>query len=194
MAVNQRRTPAQCRAKVTFDSILSAAAHILDEEGEAAFTTNRVAEKAGVSIGSLYQYFRDKDDILVALAEREERNMVSGGRLVSAANQSSESALRLGIRSYINLLPNNPEARSKALAAVLNRRGPEEVAKEIDRQFARYEAFDKLASVDRYVLARAITGVVQSAVREGYSELNSRTFENALVNLARGFLKEIPKS
>ena len=52
------------------DSILFAAAHILKTEGFAHTTTNRIAEKAGVSIGSLYQYFPNKQAIVAALRER----------------------------------------------------------------------------------------------------------------------------
>jgi len=52
------------------DAILLAAAHILKTEGFARTTTNRIAEKAGVSVGSLYQYFPNKEAIVVALRER----------------------------------------------------------------------------------------------------------------------------
>ncbi|MEQ8486994.1 MAG: TetR/AcrR family transcriptional regulator [Pseudomonadales bacterium] len=65
-----RRQPRQTRARATFDAILDAAAQLFAEHGYAATTTNRVAERAGVSIGSLYQYVSDKDALLLALAER----------------------------------------------------------------------------------------------------------------------------
>lgn len=59
----------QKRAQVTKDAILIAAAHVLAEEGLLAFNTNRVAEKAGVSIGSLYQYYKNKESILEELVK-----------------------------------------------------------------------------------------------------------------------------
>jgi len=65
-----RKKPAQARARATVDAILEAAAHILTGQGYDALTTNHVAERAGVSIGSLYQYFPNKDAILMALASR----------------------------------------------------------------------------------------------------------------------------
>ena len=65
-----RKKPAQARARATVEAILQAAAHILTRKGYDALTTNHVAERAGVSIGSLYQYFPNKDAILVALASR----------------------------------------------------------------------------------------------------------------------------
>jgi AcrR family transcriptional regulator len=70
-AISPRKAPSQGRAKETVEVILRATAHILSREGLAALTTNRVAEKAGVSIGSLYQYFPGKDALITALVEQE---------------------------------------------------------------------------------------------------------------------------
>ena len=64
-----RRVPSQARAQETVRAILQAAAQVIAEYGYAAGTTNRIAARAGVSIGSLYQYFPNKDAILVALHE-----------------------------------------------------------------------------------------------------------------------------
>jgi AcrR family transcriptional regulator len=65
-----RKLPSQERSRLTVEAILDAAAHVFEEHGYAAGTTNRIAERAGVSIGSLYQYFPNKDAVLVALTER----------------------------------------------------------------------------------------------------------------------------
>jgi AcrR family transcriptional regulator len=65
-----RKLPKQARSEATVDAILEAAAQIFERQGYAAGTTNRIAERAGVSIGSLYQYFPNKDAILVALVHR----------------------------------------------------------------------------------------------------------------------------
>ena len=67
----QRRSPKQARSRATLEAILEAAAQILERHGPAGLTTNDVAERAGVSIGTLYQYFPDKTAILVATARRE---------------------------------------------------------------------------------------------------------------------------
>lgn len=64
-----RKRPRQRRSTETVDRILAAAARIFDERGYAGTTTNHVADEAQVSIGSLYQYFPNKDALLVALAE-----------------------------------------------------------------------------------------------------------------------------
>src|ERR1700722_2109912 len=65
-----RKAAKQARAQATVDAILEAGAQIFERLGYAGATTNRIAERAGVSIGSLYQYFPSKDAILVALARR----------------------------------------------------------------------------------------------------------------------------
>ena len=68
---NMRKSPTQARAEQTVDAILEAAAQILQSDGEERLNTNRIAERAGFSIGTLYQYFADKEAIVAALAERE---------------------------------------------------------------------------------------------------------------------------
>lgn len=65
-----RRRPAQGRSRATVAAILEAAARILRHGGEAALTTAAVAERAGVSIGSLYAYFDGREAILLALADQ----------------------------------------------------------------------------------------------------------------------------
>jgi AcrR family transcriptional regulator len=65
-----RKTPKQSRAIATTNAVIEATEQVLERDGLAALTTNRVAERAGVSIGSLYQYFPHKESLLVAVAER----------------------------------------------------------------------------------------------------------------------------
>ncbi|TMR94775.1 TetR/AcrR family transcriptional regulator [Nonomuraea basaltis] len=67
-AYEPRKTPRQQRAWQTRERILAASAHIFAEYGYASGTTDRIAEEAGLSIGSLYQYFPNKDAILLILA------------------------------------------------------------------------------------------------------------------------------
>ena len=62
-----RKKPKQIRSKLMFDSILEASTRVLEEVSFKKFTTNKVAEAAGISIGSLYQYFPNKQSILIEL-------------------------------------------------------------------------------------------------------------------------------
>lgn len=65
-----RREPKQQRSRQTVEAVLEAVRRVLRRHGAEAITTNRIAEAAGVSIGSLYQYFPDKQAIFMALHER----------------------------------------------------------------------------------------------------------------------------
>ncbi|MFF1277564.1 TetR/AcrR family transcriptional regulator [Streptomyces marokkonensis] len=107
-----RRRPRQARAELTRGRILDAAAHVFAEHGYAAGTTNRIAEAARISIGSLYQYFPNKDAILAELlvrhiddgarasAEQSERALAAG---------SLEAAVRLVVREAIETHRADPQ-------------------------------------------------------------------------------------
>jgi AcrR family transcriptional regulator len=71
-----RKRPTQARATATVEAILLATSRLLAREGYDRLSTNRVAEEAGVSVGSLYQYFPSKEALVATLAERHrERTM-----------------------------------------------------------------------------------------------------------------------
>jgi len=74
-AVQPRRRPRQARARETVTAILQAAIELAAEHGYDRVTTNAIADRAGVSIGSLYQYFPNKDAILVSLFEQHRREV-----------------------------------------------------------------------------------------------------------------------
>jgi len=66
-----RKQPSQSRSRATVETILDGCVRVLDQEGMQAATTSRIAEASGVSVGSLYQYFENRDAILNALQDRE---------------------------------------------------------------------------------------------------------------------------
>jgi AcrR family transcriptional regulator len=74
-APSSRRKPYQERARFTVGAILEAAAEVIDEVGWAHASTNRIADRAGVSIGSLYQYFANKEAILATLMEEHRKDV-----------------------------------------------------------------------------------------------------------------------
>jgi len=75
--LSPRKAPRQSRSLATVTAILDATAHILIERGFAAASTNAVAERAGVSVGSLYQYFPNKDALVSALRARHGEQMMA---------------------------------------------------------------------------------------------------------------------
>jgi AcrR family transcriptional regulator len=106
----QRKQPTQERAEKTRQRILEAAAHVFAERGYVAGTTNRIAEQAGISIGSLYQYFPNKDAILRVLMDS---HVDAGVRLLSerladGLPQGLEETLRVFVRATIDNHRDNP--------------------------------------------------------------------------------------
>jgi AcrR family transcriptional regulator len=97
-----RRTPRQERSRDTVDCILEAAAQVFGRLGYAGTTTNKIARRAGVSIGSLYQYFSSKEDILRVLLEnhrREAREVIEAAR---RRLSDPDVPLEQGLRSLLS--------------------------------------------------------------------------------------------
>jgi AcrR family transcriptional regulator len=99
-AAKPRKTPRQKRSADTVAVIVEAAARILERDGFEGFNTNAIAEKAGVSIGSLYQYFPSKNALLSALIERETAPLFKVGEDL-AAIEDWKAALHVYIRASI---------------------------------------------------------------------------------------------
>lgn len=72
-----RKKPVQQRSRQMVETIVDATARVIGQEGMGALTMNRVAEVAGISNGSLYQYFHDREDLLEALLERTSRDLMA---------------------------------------------------------------------------------------------------------------------
>lgn len=75
-----RRKAKQARSRKTVDALLEASARVLQRRGYSAATTNRIAEAAGVSVGTLYEYFADKDAVFDALIQRQIEAIVTAIR------------------------------------------------------------------------------------------------------------------
>ena len=106
-----RKTPVQGRSKATCDAVLEAAARILVEEGRSALTTNRIAERAGVSVGSLYQYFPGKEAIVAELIREMRRDMVVllRGAVDAAATQAFRPAVGMLLAATLDHHTARPE-------------------------------------------------------------------------------------
>jgi len=98
-ALRPRKLPAQKRSKVTFDAVVDACTVLLPLLGYAGTTTNHIAERAGVNIASLYEYFPGKDAIVAQVAERLVRRVLQRLGRASAAilEAPEEDAVRLWI-------------------------------------------------------------------------------------------------
>ncbi|KAA0921552.1 MULTISPECIES: TetR/AcrR family transcriptional regulator [Streptomyces] len=105
-----RRKPRQVRAELTRERILTAAAHVFTEYGYAAGTTNRIADHAHVSIGSLYQYFPNKEAILAELMVRHiDRGMWTEADELELTPGSLETTVRALVRDAVDNHRDDPQ-------------------------------------------------------------------------------------
>ena len=101
-SITSRRQPKQARSNDLVNAILEAAVQVLAKEGVRRFTTTRVAERAGVSVGSVYQYFPNKASILFRLQSDEWQQttqMLSG--ILQDASKPPMDRLRLLVHAFV---------------------------------------------------------------------------------------------
>ena len=102
----QRRKAKQPRALETIDAILTAASQILKREGYAQASTDRIAKRAGVSVGTLYQYFADKDAVVEAVFVRESTTL---GDRMAAFQPDPDRSLAENLAELISIGALNPD-------------------------------------------------------------------------------------
>jgi AcrR family transcriptional regulator len=119
----RRRRPQQLRARQTVDAVLDAVIRILKREGFGAVTTNRIAEVAGVSIGSVYQYFPHKRAIYTALHQRhiDAIDRLINATLVEHASSSLDEMIRAMIDAMIDAHTIDPELYDLLVSEVPHR-------------------------------------------------------------------------
>ncbi|WP_455708849.1 TetR/AcrR family transcriptional regulator [Burkholderia seminalis] len=196
-AAAMRKAPRQARSRATVDVIVTAGARVLDTHGWAGFTTNEVAEVAGVSIGSVYQYFPNKlalvdairrrhfDDVLAVLQRTHDRR-ASAGRLVEGligdliAVHRDHPSLH---RALLDLPdPGGAKDAYEAFQTAYLRRYALIVAA------CRGRAPVKADAMTAQVLSSALEGIVHNAARRGL--LDDPKLKRELVRLARGYLED----
>ncbi len=99
MVENPRKQPKQRRSEATVEVILQATARILVDFGFEKLTTNRIADRAGVSVGSIYQYFPNKQAITTELIRRKRRKLLSG--LKTALSQQGREPFAVTVDKLI---------------------------------------------------------------------------------------------
>ena len=191
-AETKRRIPRQARAGETVAAILEGAAQILEAGGLAGFTTNAVAERAGVSIGTLYQYFADKNALLRALGEREMNAALVrvAAAMAGDGDPSLEGRVRATIRAIVNAFGGRQRARKAVVQAILAQGLGIETMGPVAAFIARQpQTMDRALTREQvFVLSRAVMGAIRAAVLEEQPFLKSRPFEDELVRLVLAYL------
>ena len=102
MSKTRRRRPTQERSQSTVDAILTAGARVLVERGYAKTTTNHIARVAGVSIGSLYQYFGNKDELVLAIINRHAENILE--LLRSMTSDLADAPIAVAVNEFVSAM------------------------------------------------------------------------------------------
>jgi AcrR family transcriptional regulator len=137
-----RKSPAQARSRATVDAILAATARVLVRHGFDRTTTNRVAETAGVSIGSLYQYFPSKEALVAALLDRHIADMTS--EFLATMERVRTLPLAAAARAIIEM-----EIRAHAIDPALHR--------VLVEQVPRHGRLARLSTIEEQI-QRAVMG------------------------------------
>lgn len=191
-----RRKPQQDRALEKVGLMLEAATRILDKQGLAGLTTNRVAEVAGVSIGTVYQYFNDKTELLDALAEREVQALTQGvlAALTGPAPTEPGGRVRALVRAVLGAYGGRTGVHRLLVDHLLARAGatPLPGMREAIVQMMSQGGivgFDQrarsLAPADAFVLTHGVGGVIRAllAAPEKLDGPQRQAIEDALVRL-----------
>lgn len=179
-----RRRPLQARSKETLAILVEAAAQVFSREGISA-TTNRIAERAGLSIGTLYQYFPDKGALLHAVAARHVRD--ADARLTALFEQlrvtapSFEDTMDQVLHELVDLHAEHPR-----LHALLHRVAT--TAADLD-EMRMFE--DRLCAEVAYHLKRCDRGTIGASEATGYVDEDPELTARSIVALVDAQLHRV---
>ncbi|MBV8412094.1 MAG: TetR family transcriptional regulator [Alphaproteobacteria bacterium] len=172
---NPRKQASQERSRATVDALIEATARILVRDGFDKASTNRIAEQAGVSIGSLYQYYPSKEALVAAVIDRHNRGLmqVVQGALAEVAGLPIEKAVRKMVAIAIDAHRLDPKLH-RVLAEQLPRTGRLAKLETFNREiYALFKAYlesrrDELRTVDlelaAFVCVTSIEALTHTAV------------------------------
>jgi AcrR family transcriptional regulator len=200
-AVRVRRQPSQARSEHTVQLIFEATAQVLRDHGESGLNTNRIAERAGLSVGTLYQYFGSKEAIVLAILSRtREKVLHKLDRLMADADAASMDPRQL-LQAYVSVYVSEygvGRAHQRELVRLAwsldrhelmvqsLREASEKLS--IHLQRLRHPQVQSPTPTMLFVLTRGLAGIVRAAVLEASPVLGTQAFEDELVNALWGVL------
>jgi AcrR family transcriptional regulator len=190
-----RKMPRQPRALATMDAIVEAAAHILVERGWRGLSTNAVAERAGVSIGSLYQYFPNKISLIEFIRQQHFTEVLSVLQNASNPEQSRTRRLAALIDGMIEVHKKTPAVYRVLFEECPRSRDANLVHRKFEAQWrAGYEAVLAINSTRSHndipmsamLFAGAMAGAIHEAARRNM--VQSSEVRNELMRLVDTYL------
>lgn len=202
-SITSRRQPKQARSNDLVNAILEAAVQVLAKEGVRRFTTTRVAERAGVSVGSVYQYFPNKASILFRLQSDEWQQTTDMlRRILEDTTRLPSERLRLLVHAFIQSECDEAQVRTALHdAAPFYREAPE--AREVKatgqktmRVFMN-EALPTASRATRALAGELVTATL-SAVGKQYSEQprtrkEIKAYADAMADMLCAYLAQIER-
>jgi AcrR family transcriptional regulator len=197
--LDARKQPRQARSQATVDAIFDATIQVLLAEGLPKLTTIKVAERAGVSVGTLYQYYPQKEALLFAVLQRH-LNALSA-TLVRAAESVHGAALAVMVNTvvsaYVKMKTQNIDA-SRALYAVASELDARSFVRSIEaRNQAAFKAmlasasdarFDDLATVT-FMFTAALVGPTRMLLEGHASPATIRKLRGQIEMLCLSYLE-----
>jgi AcrR family transcriptional regulator len=196
-----RKLPTQSRAQATVEALLTATARILVQEGYDRASTNRIAEAAGISIGSLYQYFPNKEALVAELVEEmmKEELEVLKRALVTLKGGPLQPAIRQLLAAMLAIHAANPKLR-RIIIEQVPRVGRLEKMLDFETQIAeiiqahledrRDEVRPKDLSMAAFILVHSVESVIHGAVYKRPEYLDQARFVDELTALVLRYLLE----
>lgn len=189
-----RRTPRQPRSEATVEAILEAAFQLLEAGGVEALTTNHIAERAGVSVGTLYQYFGGKQAILEGLAQR--RAAAARDRIAELVIAGPEiGTVRLIVRTLATAFEGAPATRRALLDALTAEGGDDVVMRNhvtfFDMIAGKAALGFNLSPEAGFVLTHAVVGLLRAATIESELALDPQALEDELVRLMEAYISAL---
>ncbi len=197
-----RKKPTQARAGATVDAILVAAAEAFRSRGFAKASVNAIAERAGVSVGSLYQYYPSKDALLAALAIRHTEGVLR--ELDELLAEHAETPLPLAVQTIVErMVAAHVDPLNRVLARGLDELGSAvELQADVDRRagaaVARFLHARRAAIRPRNVelaallLVRSVDLLTHAALEHHPASVDDGTLVEELTALALGYLSQAP--
>lgn len=187
-----RRTPRQSRSHQTVEAVLAAVPLVLKRYGAGAMTTNRIAEVAGVSIGSLYQYFPDKQSVFGTLHERHAvavRQMLDRHLAAQGVTSFRECVVAL-VEDLVDVHSVDTELHQLVTASL--HAGPAHFRAGLHGVFAKALTKCDVKDMNRVllVLPSLVEGLVHGVTR---SPLASRDGKGEAVKVTRTYLDTYPE-
>lgn len=200
-ATKPRKNASQERSRLTVDALIEATARILVREGFDKASTNRIAEVAGVSVGSLYQYFPGKEALVAALIDRHNQKIMRAvrGELAEAMHLPVEQAVRKLVAVAIKAHRIDPRLH-RVLAEQIPRVGRlEKIATFNQENYTVFESYlesrrDEIRDIDfglaAFVCVTSIEALTHTAVldRKIVSDDAMNTFIDEATRLIVGYL------